>query len=74
MSLGAAQISIGTAASVAKYRPLAAHTVPDLPANFGRVQAQMAKLATDETIILSIAAASLPAVGTLIIDLYFAQS
>lgn len=74
VSLGAAQISIGITGSTAKYRPLSTHTVPDAPTNFGRAQAQSAKLVTDETIFLTIAAASLPVTGTLIVDLYFAQS
>ena len=74
VTLGVSQVSVGTVASSAKYRPLGTHTVPDMPTNFGRAAAQSAKLVTDETIVLTIATASLPVTGTLIIDLYFAQS
>ena len=74
VSLGAAQVAIGSATNPAKYRAAAVHTQPDVPVNFGRVAAQSAKLALDETVLLSISAATLPATGTLVVDLYFAQS
>lgn len=74
VSLGTSLISIGTQTNPAKYRAALAHTVTDTPVNFGKAAAQGAKLATDETVIMSIATAALPAAGTLIVDLYFAQS
>jgi hypothetical protein len=74
VSLGAALVAVGSAANPTKYRAAAAHTQPDVPVNFGRVAAQSTRLALDETVLLSISAAALPATGTLIVDLYFAQS
>ena len=74
VSLGLTQISIGSGTAPAKYRALATHTVIDAPTPFGKASAQANKLASDETIFLTIAAASLPVTGTLIVDLYFAQT
>lgn len=74
VSLGTALVAIGTAAVPGKYRAAALHTQPDQPVNFGRVAAQAAKLPLDEMVLLSISTAALPVTGTLIVDLYFAQS
>ncbi len=74
VSLGTSLVAIGTAATPGKYRASAAHAIIDTPVNFGRAAAQGTRLATDETVQLSIATAALPIAGTLIIDLYFAQS
>lgn len=74
VSLGTAQVSLGVTGSPAKYRALATHTVPDTPTPFGKTAAQLAKLASDETVFLTIATAALPASGTLIVDLFFAQT
>lgn len=74
VSLGAAQIAIGTVAVANRYRLAGVHTLVDTPVNFGRVGAQANKLVADETVQLAITAGALPAAGTLIIDLYFAQS
>jgi hypothetical protein len=74
VTLGLAQVSVGTAALPAKYRALAVQTAIDTPTLFGRTSAQAAKLALDETVILTIATAALPATGTLIVDLYFSQT
>lgn len=74
VSLGTAQIAIGTAAVPGKYRAAAPHTIVDTPVNFGRVAAQGSRLAVDETVQVSITLAALPAAGTLIVDLYFTQS
>ncbi|MFN9542121.1 MAG: hypothetical protein ACK55V_03305 [Alphaproteobacteria bacterium] len=74
VSLGTALVAVGTAATPGKYRTAAAHTLTDQPVNFGRVAAQAAKLALDETVQLSISTAALPATGTLVVDLYFSQS
>lgn len=74
VSLGLAQVSVGSAASPAKYRALGTHTAIDTPTLFGRAAAQGVKLAADETVILTIATAALPVGGTLIVDLYFTQT
>jgi hypothetical protein len=74
VSLGAAQIAIGTPAVANRYRLAGVHTLVDTPVNFGRVGVQASKLVADETVQLAITAGALPAAGTLIVDLYFAQS
>ena len=74
VSLGAAQVAIGSAAVPNRYRLASVHTLADTPVNCGRIAAQANKLAADETIQLAISAGALPASGTLIVDLYFAQS
>jgi hypothetical protein len=74
VSLGTAQISVGIAGTPGKYRAPAVHTLIDTPVNFGRAAAQATRLAADETVLLSITTAALPLAGTLIVDLYFAQS
>jgi len=74
VSLGTAQVSVGSSASPAKYRALAAHTAIDTPTIFGRAAAQGVKLTADETTILTITTANLPVGGTLIVDLYFTQT
>lgn len=74
VSLGASLVSIGSAASTVKYRAAAAHTAVDTPTPFGRAAAQGAKLAADETVLLTTTAANLPVGGTLIVDLYFTQT
>jgi hypothetical protein len=74
VSLGLAQVSVGSAASPAKYRALAVQTAVDTPTMFGRAAAQGVKLTADETVILTITTANLPVGGTLIVDLYFTQT
>ncbi len=74
VSLGAAQIAIGAASATAKYKALAVHTSVDAPVLFGKAAAQAVKLAADEIVFITIAAASLPVSGTLIVDLYFSQT
>ncbi|MEQ1756575.1 MAG: hypothetical protein ABL973_20840 [Micropepsaceae bacterium] len=74
VSLGLSQVSIGSALSPAKYRAPAVHALVDAPTPFAKTSAQGVKLATDEVVIMTIAAAALPASGTLIVDLYFTQS
>ena len=74
VSLGTAQISVGVASSTAKYKALAVHTTVDTPVSFAKAASQSAKLTTDEIVFITIATASLPASGTLIVDLYFSQT
>jgi len=73
-SLGSSQISIGVAGATAKYKALGTFTATDTPTLFGKASAQAAKLASDETVFVTIGTASLPGAGTLIVDLYFAQT
>ena len=76
-SLGTSTIAIGTAANTAKYRAAATFTPTQTPTLFsgaGTVAAMSSKLTIDETVFITIAVAALPASGTLIVDLYFAQT
>ena len=76
-SLGSSTIAIGTAAATGKYRAAATFTTTQTPTLFsgaGTVAAMSSKLLLDETVFITIGAASLPASGTLIVDLYFAQT
>lgn len=69
----AATLAIGTAASPAKYRAAALFTAVDTPTLFGNTAA-MAALAADEFVIITIAAAALPAAGTFVVEMFFAQT
>lgn len=70
-SLSSSTISIGTAASSAKYRADAVHTAT-VPTFFGVAAAVAADpLTAEETVILTIGTAALPSSGTLVVDLYF---
>lgn len=79
VSLGTSTVALGIAGATGKYRAAAAFTAVDTPTPFG-VAANMvsssvpAKLTTDEKVFITIGTAALPASGTLIVDLYFAQT
>ena len=73
-TLGAtATIAIGIAGTTGKYRAAAIHTAVDTPTFFGIQSAvgAAATLTTDETIIITIAAAALPGAGSFNIDMFF---
>ena len=72
-SLGSSTIAIGIAGATGKYRPAATFTSTTAYEVFG-VPAAMTKVATAETIFITIAAATLPSAGTLIVDLYFSAT
>ena len=67
-----ATIAIGIEGDTGKYRvALKKDTVvPELAS----VAGSLAKLTTDEEIFITVAAAALPASGTLVVDLYFAST
>lgn len=72
-TLGAsATVAIGVTGTTGKYRAAAVKT-STTPEVFGPVAA-MTKLTADEEIFITIAVASLPASGTLVVDLYFSNS
>ncbi|MDZ4866551.1 MAG: hypothetical protein SGI91_04455 [Alphaproteobacteria bacterium] len=73
-SLGSSTVAIGVSGTTGKYRSAAVFTSTTAYETFGVVAAASAKLTTDETVFITIAAASLPASGTLFVDLYFAQT
>ena len=69
VSLGSSTLSIGSAASAAKYRAAATFTTADQAVTFGKASALAeAALAADEEVIATIGTADLPASGTLIIE------
>lgn len=74
VSLGTSTVAIGVAGATGKYRTAGAFTATDTPTLFGNAAAMAAKLAADEAVFITIGTANLPASGTLIVDLYFAQS
>lgn len=72
-SLGAATISIGTAASAAKYRAAATFTTTNTPAFVGLVaNSANVSLAAPETQIITVATANLPATGNLLYQQFWA--
>lgn len=77
VSLGSSTIAIGVAGATGKYRAANTFTAIDTPTLFGAGAAGLGglgKLATDEEVFITIATANLPTSGTLIVDLYFAQT
>lgn len=61
VSLGTATVAIGTAADTGKYRAAATFTAVDTPTPFGKAAAYAAdELKGEETVILTVANASLP--------------
>ena len=76
VSLGSSTLAIGIAGATGKYRAAAAFTATDTPTDFGTaatVGAADPALAAEETVIGTIAAASLPGSGTLVVDLYYSM-
>jgi hypothetical protein len=69
-SLGSSTISIGTAASAAKYRAAATFTPTDTPTPFGKAANLGAALAASEDVLITIATAALPASGTLQVQMF----
>lgn len=73
-SLGTSTVAIGFAGSVAFYRAAAVFTATNTPTFFGTAAAvAAAALTADQTIFITIATASLPASGTLMVDMYFSR-
>lgn len=74
-TLGSAEIAIGITGTTGKYRASAVFTSANTPTLFGTAAAAAADpLTADETIFITIAAASLPGSGTLVVDLYFSAT
>lgn len=73
VTLGAATIAIGVAGTAGKYRAAGVFTTVDVPTAVGpgAVAKAAAPLAAPETLIATIAAAALPAAGTLEFDIYY---
>lgn len=71
-SLGAATVAIGIAGATGKYRAAAVFTATDTPILFGVGAAIGAALTAQETVIVTIAAAALPASGVLRVMFFYA--
>lgn len=73
-SLGSSTIAIGNSSSTGKYRAAATFTATNTPTFFGNAAQVLAPASTaEEQIIITIATASLPASGNLVIDLFFTR-
>lgn len=73
VSLGTSTIAIGYAGATGAYRAAAVFTAVDTPTLFGpATQVKAAALTAEQQVFITIAAAALPASGTLVVDLYFA--
>lgn len=71
---GSATLAIGTSGSAAKYAAASAYTTADVPTLFGKaavVGAADPALSAEEQVIATIAGASLPGSGTLVVDLFY---
>lgn len=86
-SLGTSTVALGTSGSTAKYKAGAVFTATDTPTLFGKaaVAGASAKTSgtvgsspkgtgTDEDLIMTVGAASLPSSGTLVVDFYFSAT
>jgi hypothetical protein len=71
-SLGSSTIAVGPLGATGKYRAAAVFTATNTPTMFGVVtNATATTLTADEDVLMTIAAAALPASGILVVDLYF---
>ena len=74
VTLGTSTIAVGITGATGKYRAAAVFTAVDTPTLFGTnatVGADDPALSANETVFITIAVASLPASGTLIVDLFY---
>lgn len=74
VSLGTSTVAIGVTGATGRYRTAAVFTAVDTPTDFGpatQVAQSDAGLAAEEQVFATIGIASLPAAGTLVIDLYY---
>lgn len=74
VSLGTSTVAIGYAGATGAYRAAATFTATDTPTPFGvTAQVKAAPLAAEQQVFITIGVASLPASGTLVVDLFFAN-
>lgn len=73
-SLGTATVAVGISGTTGKYAAAQTLTATNSPVLIGTVaQLTAAALTAEETIIVTVGVASLPASGTLLVDLYFSH-
>lgn len=76
VTLGTSTLAIGTSGTTGKYRAAATFTAVDTPTPFGPatiIGAADPALAAEEQVIGTIAVASLPASGTLVVDMFYSM-
>lgn len=73
VSLATATVAIGISGATGKYRAAAVFTAVDTPTLFGVTAGMNVRISADETVIVTIAVASLPAAGTLTVTLVYAH-
>lgn len=72
VTLGTSTVAIGYSGATGAYRTAATFTAADTPTMFGNTAAvKTAPLTTEQQVFITIGTASLPASGTLVVDLYF---
>lgn len=72
VSLGTATVAVGITGDTGKYRAAATFTATNTPTPFGDVtEVSGSALASGTQVLLTVGTASLPASGTLVVDLYF---
>lgn len=74
-TLGSSTVAVGISGTAGKYRAAATFTSADTPTFFGTAATVGAAspLAAEENVIATIAAATLPSSGTLVVDLYYSM-
>ena len=75
VTLGTSTIAIGITGTTGKYRTAATFTVTNTPTFFGNnaAVAETAGLTADEEVFITVATATLPGSGTLVVDMYFSN-
>jgi hypothetical protein len=74
VTLGTSTIAIGISGTTGKYRAAATFTTVDTPTLFGVTTGKASKLTAAETVFITIATASLPASGTLHVDIFYSAA
>lgn len=70
-SLGSSTVAIGIAGSTGKYRAAATFTATNTPTLFGVATGTGTPLAAEETVVVTIGTANLPASGTLRVMIFY---
>lgn len=73
-SLGSSTVAIGITGTTGKYRTAATFTATNTPTLFGNVAAMDdAALSADQTVFITIAAATMPSSGIYVVDTYWSR-
>lgn len=71
VTTGTSTVALGITGSTTKYTAATAYTAVNIPTNFGSAAALNVPLTAPEQLFLTIAAASLPASGTLVVSVKY---